>query len=167
MKWNKLGLIALLGLGIAISACEPANNAAVKSGDGRERLSANKSYGEFGEFVVYVNAMTTAGLTPEIAQSYGITRSENTGLINLVVLQKSNDLGQGEPVKAVVELSAVNLTGQLKSVELREVEDSQSIYYIGEVSVDDRETINFDFDVRPEGSNRTLLVRFSHKFYTR
>ncbi len=167
MKISRLGLLVLLGLGISIAACEPANNAAVKSGDGRERLSANKSYGEFGQFVIYVNAMTTAGLTPEVAKNYGIVRSENTGLVNLVVLQKSNELGQDKPVKAAIELSAANLTGQLKPVEIREIEDGQSIYYIGEVSVDDQETINFDFDVRPEGSNRALLVRFSHQFYTK
>ena len=167
MQQYKVGLVAALLLGLGVAACEPANNAAVRSGDGRERLSTNNSYGEFGEFVVHVNAMITAGLTPEVAQSYGITRSENTGLVNLVVLRKSNDVGQDNPVKAAIELSAANLTGQLKPVEIREVEDSSSIYYIGVVSIDDQETINFDFDVRPEGSDRTLLVRFSHKFYIR
>ena len=52
-------------------------------------------------------------------------------------------------------------------VYVREIEDSTSIYYIGEVSVDDKEMINFDFDILPEGDDRTLLVRFSHQFYTR
>jgi hypothetical protein len=76
-------------------------------------------------------------------------------------------VGQDEPIKASVSLSAANLTGQLKSVDVREIEDSTSIYYLGEVSVDDKETINFDFDILPEGDDRTLLVRFSHQFYTR
>jgi hypothetical protein len=49
---------------------------------------------------------------------------------------------------------------------LREIEDDSSIYYIGEVSIDDQETINFDFDVLPEGEDRPYLVRFSHQFYT-
>ncbi len=166
MRQQFFGALAF-AIGFGLVACEPANNATIKSGDGRQRLSVNKSYGEFGEYVVHVNAMTTAGLTPEIAQGYGIVRSNNVGLINLVVLKKSSEVGQDKPTQASVSLSAANLTGQLKSVDVREIEDSASIYYIGEVSVDDKETINFDFDILPEGGDRTLFVRFSHQFYTR
>lgn len=166
MRQQFFGVLALV-IGLGLVACEPANNATVKSGDGRQRLSVNNSTGEFGDYVVHINAMTTAGLTPEVAQGYGIVRSNNVGLINLVVLKNSSEVGQDEPIKASVSLSAANLTGQLKSVDVREIEDSTSIYYIGEVSVDDKETINFDFDILPEGDDRTLLVRFSHQFYTR
>ena len=143
----KFGLFAVIGL--ALLGCEPSTDSISSAGDGRKRLSVNNSYGEFGDYVIHVNAMTTASLTPEIAQSYGITRSENTGLINLVVLQKAADGITDNPVQAKVELSAANLTGQLKSINLREVEDATSIYYVGQVSVDDKETINFDFDVVP------------------
>ena len=66
-----------------------------------------------------------------------------------------------------MEVSASNLTGQLKNMELREIIDGPSIYYIGVVKVDNRETINFDFDVQPEGSNQVLLIRFTHEFYTK
>ena len=166
MRQQFFGALALV-IGLGLVACEPANNANIKSGDGRQRLSVNNSYGEFGDYVVHVNAMTTAGLTPEIAKGYGIVRSNNVGLINLVVLKKSSELGQDKPIQASVSLSAANPTGQLKSVDVREIEDSASIYYIGEVSVDDKETINFDLDIIPEGGDRTLLVRFSHQFYTR
>lgn len=167
MTYSKASLFPVLLIAFLIGACESPSDAGARSGDGRERLSINDSYGEFGDYVVHVNAMTTAGLNPEIAQSYGITRSENKGLINLVVLKKPDGVGQDQPVRAAIGLTAANLTGQVKTVEVREIEDNVSIYYIGEVSVDDRETINFDFDVRPEGSDRTLLVRYSHQFYTR
>ena len=102
-----------------------------------------------------------------MAQSYGITRSEKGGLVNLVVLRKLDELGATEPVKASVTLNAANLTGQVKSSNIREIIDNESIYYIGEVSIDDRETINFDFDVQPDGSTRNLPIRFTHKFYER
>jgi hypothetical protein len=162
----KVGLTALL-LTLTLSACESPSRTGNVGGDGRERLSIIDSSGDFGAYIIHVNVMTTSGLTPEIAKSYGITRSENTALVNLVVLKKPMGAGQNVPIKATVDLTAANLTGQLKSVDIREIEDASSIYYISEVDVDDKETINFDFDVLPEGEDRPLLVRFSHQFYTR
>ena len=89
--------------------------------------------------------------------------------MNLVVLGKADD-GVEKPVGGKVEVSAANLTGQLKNIELREIDESVDgggIYYIGVVSVADRETINFDFDVQPEGSSQLLLIRYTHEFYTK
>ena len=156
------GLAALL---LGLAACDGGRGPDGAEADGRVRLDINNSYGEFGDYVVHINAMTTAGLTPEIARNYDIQRSENSGLINLVVLQETADIGASQPVKARVKVSAANLTGQLKTLELREIVDGPSIYYIGVVSIDDRETINFDFDVVPDGSNENLTIRFTHKFY--
>jgi hypothetical protein len=148
-----------------LTGCDSAPSGA--ENDGRMRLSIDKGHGEFANHVVHVNAMSTASLTPEVALSYGIARSAKSGLINLVVLKKIQGQAEGQPVKAVVEVSAANLTGQAKPVDLREVVDGQSIYYLGTVSVDDRETINFDFDIVPEGEAQNLPIRFTHKFYTR
>lgn len=160
-------LTALLCAAAFAQACSPPDVPTSQADDGRKRLSANQSYAEFGSYVIHVNAMTSDDLTPEIAQSYGITRSEDLGLINLVVLQKSGEPGMDKPVPAQVKLQTANLTGQLKNVPLKEIQDGISIYYIGTVSVENRETINFDFDIRPAGSDRTLRARYSHEFYTR
>ena len=48
-----------------------------------------------------------------------------------------------------------------------EVRDGASIYYLGVVSADRLETINFDMNIRPEGASRNLQVRYTHQFYTR
>jgi hypothetical protein len=165
-KLYTVGAVAGLLL-IALTACEPGSPGQTAENDGRMRLSVNNSYGDFGSVVIHINAMTTADLSPEVAQGYGIVRSEDQGLVNLVILRKSDDAGGDQPTTGEVTVSAANLTGQLKNVEIQEILDGDSIYYISEVSVDNRETINFDFDVRPDGSDRTLLIRFSHQFYTR
>ena len=159
-------LAAAFILVLSLGGCESPSTVG-SSGEGRTRLNINDSYAELGQYVVHVNAMSATALTPEVAQAYDIIRSEDRAVINLVVLRKSNDLGLGMPVTATVGSSAANLTGQLKPMEMREVIDAESIYYLGEVSVDDRETINFDFDIRPEGEKRVLAIRFTHQFYTR
>jgi hypothetical protein len=89
--------------------------------------------------------------------------------VNLVVLRKG-DGGAEEPIGGTVTVSAANLNGQLKNIELQEVSelaDGAGIYYIGVVSVDNREIINFDFDVQPEGSNQLYVIRYTHEFYTK
>jgi hypothetical protein len=151
---------------VSLFGCDSVETTSA-SNDGRKRLNASTNYAEFGDYVVHVNAMNSDGLTPEIASGYGITRSEDVGLINLVVLKKSAAPGMDKPVQTEVSLSAANLTGQVKSVEMREIQDGVSIYRIGIVTVENRETVNFDFDIRPKGSDRMLRVRFSHEFYTR
>ena len=164
---NMAGTLALACAALLLYACSPPDVPTSQAEDGRKRLSASQSYAQFGDYVIHVNAMTSDGLTPEVAQSYGITRSEDLALINLVVMEKTNEPGMDTPITADITLRAANLTGQLKSAELREIKDDVSIYYIGTISVQNRETINFDFDIRPEGSDRTLLARYSHEFYTR
>ena len=159
-----LSLVVLL---CGLVACDSPSTRGGAEAEGRTRLSVNQSNAEFGDYVVHVNALTTASLTPEVAQLYGITRSENRGMVNLVVLQKTSDAAGTRPVRANVELTAANLTGQVKSIAMQEVIDSESIYYTTVVSVDDLETINFDFDIQPEASSQNLPVRFTHKFYER
>ena len=159
------GLTAVVAM-LALAACDSPSELGSADAEGRMRLSADNSYGEFGDYVIHINGLPTATLTPEIAQNYGITRSESSGLVNLVVLKNSGEPGLQQPVRAQVTLKAANLTGQVKPVEMREITEGPSIYYIGVVSVDNRETVNFDFDIVPEGSNRNLPVRFTHKFYS-
>ena len=67
---------------------------------------------------------------------------------------------------ADVTVSASNLTGQLKSVDTREIREAQAIYYIGEVGVANRETLIFDISVKPEGETAPFTVRFRQQFYT-
>jgi len=151
----------------SLAACESADNGELNEADsGRVRLSASNPSADFGAYQVLINAMTTADLPPEVAQGYDIVRSEGQGLINVVVLQNGQD-GATTPVGASVEVTASNLTGQLKGIDMREISDVTSIYYIGVLSVDDRETINFDFDILPNDSNQVLLLRFTQQFYTK
>jgi len=72
------------------------------------------------------------------------------------------------PVAASISVIAKNLSSQLKSIELREVReiDSVAIYYIGELSVGNEETLVFDIDVKPVGSTKTFLVSYRQKFFT-
>lgn len=155
----------LLVMVMALAACGSADNGGTDV-SARVRLGAKNASVQFGNYEIHVSGMLASELTPEIAQSYDIVRSENQGLVNLVILDKAAG-ESGAPIGGTVQVSAANLNGQLKNMELREIVDGPSVYYIGAISVDDRETVNFDFDVQPDGSNQMLLVRFTYEFYTK
>jgi hypothetical protein len=120
---------------------------------------------DFGDFVVHYNALNTDFLSPSVARSYGITRSRNRALINISVLKKTLGVG-GEPQLAQVTGKAINLRGQTRSLEFRELRDDSAIYYIAELGIDDGETLDFSIQAVPH-SGEPLSVRFRQQFFTR
>ena len=119
----------------------------------------------FGDYTVFYNAFTSDTLQPSVAKVYNITRSKNLGLLTVSVVKKSLS-PLGTPIKAQVRAEATNLTGQLKSVEVREVDDGTAIYYLSEIYVTHKEVLDFTITVTPEGESRPFVVKFRQQFYT-
>lgn len=119
---------------------------------------------DFGDYVVYFNAIRTDALTPEIATSYGIARSANRALVNISLVKKA-DGTPGVPVAGSVKVQAVNLNGQFKDLTVREVREGSAIYYIGDVAVANDETLVFTVDATPENSTTPFSLKFQRQFF--
>tara|TARA_R110002096_G_scaffold17266_17_gene59825 strand:- start:5189 stop:5638 length:450 start_codon:yes stop_codon:yes gene_type:complete len=119
----------------------------------------------FGNYEVHYNALTTDLIDPSVARAYGIIRSKNRALINVAVLRRVMGVAT-QPVTARVKARAVNLNSQLKSVDMRELNDAGAIYYIGEMPVDHNETLEFTIEVTPEGEASAHTTSFKQQFYT-
>jgi len=120
----------------------------------------------FDGYTVHYNAINTSQLSPQVAQTYGLQRSSSRALLNIAVLKEQ---GGQEPVaaRAVVTAGARNLNGQLKEIDMREInEANEAIYYIGEFRVNNMEMFDFTVQVTPEGSTVPLEVKFRQQFYT-
>ena len=121
---------------------------------------------DFGEYSVHYNALNSSLITPQVAKAYGIRRSDSRALINISVLKKAGEQST-EAVKAQVTTSGRNLTGQTRTVNMREINDGDgAVYYIGELSVRNMETFDFTVLVTPEGENKPFNLRFRQQFYT-
>lgn len=120
---------------------------------------------DFGDYVVHFNAINTDFLAPEVASEYGITRSRNRALVNISIMKKSLGIGT-EPQQARVTGKSVNLRGQTRALEFREVLDGQAIYYLAELHIDEGETLDFLIEAVPDGGE-PLSVRFRQQFFTR
>ena len=120
----------------------------------------------FDDYTIHYNALNSSLISPQVANAYGIRRSDSRALINVSVLKTVKD----QPpmaVKAVVTASGRNLTGQTRVVEMREInEGDDAVYYIGELSVRNMETFDFTVLVTPEGQAKPFNVKFRQQFYT-
>jgi len=150
-------IIALSLLGL-ISACGGSG----ESADVPEAQPAGATSADIGDHVVHFSAQSTDQLPPEVARAYNIVRSKNRAMLNVSVLREADN----SPVTASVTVKTVNLTGQLKNITMREINEQEAIYYIGEVAIANRETLIFDISVTPEGVDSASDVRFKRQFFT-
>lgn len=116
----------------------------------------------FGNYEVHYNALNTNLLSPEVAQVYGIQRAGTRAMLSMTVL----DAESGEPVAATITAGAINLTGQRREIDIREIRDQDAIYYIGTFRIANEETLNFSVAVSPEGhTDAPYQLTFRQQFF--
>ena len=120
---------------------------------------------DFGDYTIHYSAFTTDMLSADVASGYNITRSKNRAILNVSVLKKVMDTSI-KPVRAQIQASATNLSAQLKTFDVRELNDQGAIYYIAEIPVNHRETLKFEIAVTPDGEQNTYRFSFSQQFFT-
>ena len=150
-------IITLSAIAMFSGCGGPGDNATVPTA---ERAEASDV--DIGNHVVHFSAQPTDQLPPEVARAYNIVRSKNRAMLNVSVIEK----GTNTPVTAEVTVKTVNLTGQLKNVTMRMIQEQEAIYYIGETPVANQETLIFDISVKPAGVDEASDVRFKRQFYT-
>ena len=121
---------------------------------------------DFGKYHVHYSALETTFLSAKVANEYGIKRSRNRIMLNISVQEKMENALQ-KPASAAVWASATNLTGQLKQISIRPIHEGKAIYYIGELSVADKETLDFTVNIQPVNTKETLTLKFRQQFFTR
>jgi hypothetical protein len=158
---NKRTLLTSLSLLALLCACGgPGDSATVP-----EAQPAGATSADIGNHIVHFSAQSTDQLPPAVAREYNIVRSKNRAMLNVSVLRKPDNL----PVSADVSVNTVNLTGQLKNVTMRKIEepgDIKAIYYIGDTTVANREILVFDISIKPDGEKSISQVRFKRQFYS-
>jgi hypothetical protein len=148
---------------LALVACGQSGPDSAQNADD-EVLPATENIKEFGDYVVYFNALTTDQLDADIAAEYNIVRSNSRVLLN-IVMEHRPDIGIPSVVPGVVRASARNLTGQLRNLNVREVREGDSIYYIAETSIVDSESLVFAIEATPESTTTPLVVQFQKQFF--
>ncbi|ABE55964.1 conserved hypothetical protein [Shewanella denitrificans OS217] len=115
-----------------------------------------------GNYDIHYMALSSTFITPAIAKTYGIERSRYTGLVNITVL----DASQEHMPAVAVEISGLanNLLDARIELEFKEIREGDSIYYIAQVPYRDDQEINFDISIK-YNSKLNTSVKFKQKFY--
>ena len=150
-------LIPVLLSALLVACGGPGQEATVPTAEPAEATSA-----DIGEHTVHFSAQSTADLPQDVARAYGISRTKNSAMVTVSILNK----GDQKSVPGDISVNAVNLTGQLKNVKMRRIDEQDAIYYIGTTNVDNRETLIFEIDVAPDGVDTSSSLRFKRQFYT-
>ncbi len=153
-------LITLSTFGLLAACGGPGDDATVP-----QAQPAHSTSKDIGDWIVHFNAQSTDQLPPEVANAYNIARSKNRAMLNVSIIREAD----GISIPGAVSVRTVNLTGQLKNVPMRRIDEPgepPAIYYIGTTPVANRETLNFDITVTPEGAEQASQVRFQRQFYT-
>lgn len=154
---NTCKSIAALFLLALLAACGPGEQATVPQAE-----PAEASFVDIGDHVVHFSAQLTDELPLEVARAYNIERNPHRAMLNVSVLQE----GTNKAVTAAVTVKTVNLTGQLKNVVMRQINEQEAIYYIGETPVANQEVLIFDISILPDGVVTASDIRFQRQFYT-
>jgi len=159
--------LVVLPLMFGLNACGPSEQAPPVADEPPVQLEQHEKYRDFGDYVVHFNAMTTSDLPADVARGYGIARSGNRAMLNVVILKKEPGT-TGKPVTGSVSARATNLTGQLKNLEMREIieEGGAGIYYIGETTVSNGEVLIYTIDVTPINETSRFSATYKQQFYT-
>lgn len=162
---NATRLLPALLAAFLVTACapEPPSPPARTADAGPPAEPAGATSKDFGGHILYFNALRTSNLTPEVARNYDIVRSPNRVMLNVSISRKEPGT-PGVAVAGAVMAWAVNLNAQIKGLTLREIREGDAIYYIGDVSIGNDETLVFTIEATPEGTPTPLTVRFAREF---
>ncbi|SQD79844.1 DUF4426 domain-containing protein [Moritella yayanosii] len=114
---------------------------------------------KLGDWDVHYIAFPSTFLTSDIASDYAINRSKYLGIINISVLDSDTLKAQA----VTMTITARNLLGNIRELDVREIREKNAIYYIAEVPHRNEET--YRIKVTISSGNQTQELKFQQKFY--
>ena len=114
---------------------------------------------KLGDWDVHYIAFPSTFLTSDLASDYDIDRSKYLGIINISVLDSDTLKAQA----VTMTVTARNLLGNIRELDVREIREQNAIYYIAEVPHRNEET--YRIKVTISSGNQTQELKFQQKFY--
>lgn len=113
-----------------------------------------------GPWDVHYIAFDSTMLDAKVAQSYQLQRSKYNAVLNISVLNSSDQKAQQVRISG----TAIDLTQKQTELVFREIKEGEAIYYLAVVPVHDQKHLTFKLDIWQGTENQKL--EFSQVFYT-
>ena len=114
-------------------------------------------------WVLHYMTLNTTELTPDVARSYGVSRTKTRGLLMLNLQRSDTPL---QSIEHTSEGTIRNLIGQSRAEDPRYVKAGDAIYTLVEYRYSHLETLRFDFSVLPEGATKPIRLNFNQQMFT-
>jgi hypothetical protein len=111
-----------------------------------------------GDYTLLYSAVPSDTLPEEMARRYGLPQRSDAVLLNVTVQR------EGMNIRARIEARATNLALQQREIEMLESVANDLVSYVGVVEIADREVLDFELDILPEGAERPLRIEFRQNF---
>lgn len=124
-------------------------------------LTSSVSWSETVKWQGYDIHYTTFSSTlipAEVAAAHDIERAKNRIVTNISILK------DGEPQLAEISGHNSNLLNQLYTMQFAEVRESEAIYYLANQLIDERDTLRFVIEIKPETSQESYTLQFMRTY---
>ncbi|KVV01295.1 MULTISPECIES: DUF4426 domain-containing protein [unclassified Pseudomonas] len=122
---------------------------------GANALAADQTVAQrqqtFGDITVYYNAFRSTFLTPRIANTVGVTRSDQNAVLNITVNKA------GKNIAANVQGSVKTGDEKATPLRFREVGENGEINYLAQFPVKGTQTFTFKVDVKAPGATSETI----------
>ena len=120
---------------------------------------------KFGAYTVHYNVLNSKDIPAQIAQAYKLTRGGDIALLNISLTKTENGVTSlGLPAKISGQI--VNLMQQAKTIEFKEIKETDATYYLASFRYTNEEDLRFEIKVLPEGETKPLVVTFTRRLFT-
>ena len=116
-----------------------------------------------GDIRIYANAMLSSRLNAQVAQQYGITRSASRALLHVVV--REGIPGKDKTLPATITATAIRKNGERSDINMQLTKDNGEVYYLGELSIEGNESVNFEITAQIE-KQKPLRMTFFQEFFS-
>ena len=123
---------------------------------------ADKPFKILGGNKVFYSAFNSSFIQPEIANTYGITRGKNRGLVNIAVVPKDKESGGRT---ALVKGTVSNILQQSQNLDFFEVREGDVVYYMASFKFDHEDSLTFKINVKADPNKPSQTLRFRKTFY--
>lgn len=148
MKW--LSLICAFALSLVLAPVVNADN-----------IETSR---ETDSHIFYFNVLNSAFLTPDIAQQYGIKRSNYHAVLNLSVHEKTADGSKAVPV--ILQGTVANIVQQQRALEFQEVREGQALYYLSDFRISNDDLLTFNLLIKTHADAPGYELNFKRRVYT-
>jgi hypothetical protein len=114
-----------------------------------------------GDLEMHCVAVPTSELTTEAAKAYNVDQAPGRGLLTITLLRKSRN-GEAKAIPGQVYAGAINQKNHISSIPIRQVQEGNNVYYLGEYRVQAPDTLRFLVNANVQG--RMMKAEFSRAF---